>query len=305
LRLVQGKLTGTVLEGELQPSYHRVDLRANMFELGQVSYVPWEKCTKCDAEMKGIKIEKIWKPDSEGLIQESSTSTVPSADIGSDLLLRYALQRRGIALEIANICDFQAQELWIGILFDTLLSPAPPGYHKVTWNQLKRADEEMFRRIARECTGGLRFGLGERPPFEMALKKLLYDPGVRLIRMPLPASSSSSSGGTAIVMHDGTPYAPSKRQLKRLNQQKKAELDNAQKVARTGNKGDGKGKGTDNLKLMANKTRALPSNGEPICFNYNIRGCPNAAAGGRWPRGWHVCAEPGCQKDHPMSAHGR
>ena len=72
-------------------------------------------------------------------------------------------------------------------MFDTLLTPSPPDYHKVTWNQLKRADEEMFRRIARECTGGLRFGLGEGPPFELALKKLLYDPGVRLILMPLPS----------------------------------------------------------------------------------------------------------------------
>jgi hypothetical protein len=58
-----------VLEGELQPSYHLIDLCSNMLDLCQVSYVPWEKCTKRDAEMKGIKIEKIWKPDSDGRIR--------------------------------------------------------------------------------------------------------------------------------------------------------------------------------------------------------------------------------------------
>ena len=85
----------------------------------------------------------------------------------------------------------------------------------------------------------------------------------------------------------------------------KTEQANALKVQRTGNKGDGKGKGKNNIKMMEGKTKSLPGNGEPICFNYNLRGCPNAAAGQRCPRGWHVCAEPGCQKNHPMSDHGR
>ena len=58
-------------------------------------------------------------------------------------------------------------------MFDVMLAPTPPGYGKVTWNQLKRTDEEMFRRISRECRDGLRWGVGENPPFEGAMKRLM------------------------------------------------------------------------------------------------------------------------------------
>eukprot|EP00972_Heterocapsa_arctica_P018073 2670746-Heterocapsa_arctica.AAC.1 len=34
--------------------------------------------------------------------------------------------------------------------------------------------------------------------------------------------------------------------------------------------------------------------GEPICFQFNLQsGCSLASPGGRCPRGFHVCAEPG------------
>ena len=49
-----------------------------------------------------------------------------------------------------------------GVLFDVMLAPTPPGYGKVTWNQLKRTYEEMFRRISRECRDGLRWGSSRR-----------------------------------------------------------------------------------------------------------------------------------------------
>ena len=314
LTTLQTKLTGLVLEGELLPSHSLIDICSNMFEVGQVSYVPWEKCTKRDAEMNGAKVEKIWKPDSDGRIRESSVSSVPSAELGSDLLLRYTLQRRGLALEVANICDFATHELWVGILFDAMINPPPPGYAKVSWNQLRRADEEMFRQIARECRSGLRWR-GGLPPFELAMKSLLFNPSIRLMLMPLPivgaaAAASASSGREP----DWDPPGPSKRALRR--QKRQAEMaakgggrdgGSTPKVPRVeGPKGGGKdaGKG-GNFKAMEGKVRNLPSNGEPICFNYNIRGCPNAAPGQRCPRGWHVCAETGCQKNHPMFEHPR
>ena len=320
LTTLQTKLAGLVLEGELLPSHSPIDICSNMFEVGQVSYVPWEKCTKRDAETTtGTKVEKVWKPDSDGRIRESSVPSVPSAELGTDLLLRYTLQRRGLALEVANVCDFATHELWVGILFDAMITPPPPGYAKVSWNQLRRADEEMFRRIARECRDGLRW-MGGRPPFELAMKSLLFDPSIRLMLMPLPtggaaaAASASSWRAPAPAGAVDAPSGPSKRALRR--QKRQAEMaakgggrdgGSTPKVPRVeGPKGGGKdaGKG-GNFKAMEGKVRNLPSNGEPICFNYNIRGCPNAAPGQRCPRGWHVCAETGCQKNHPMFDHPR
>jgi hypothetical protein len=58
LQVLQDKLPGLRLEGELQPSFHLIDLCSSMFETGQVTYIPWEKCTKRDAEASGVKIEQ-------------------------------------------------------------------------------------------------------------------------------------------------------------------------------------------------------------------------------------------------------
>jgi len=63
----------------------------------------------------------------------------------------------------------------------------------------------------------------------------------------------------------------------------------------------GKSKGRGNSGMDGkNKTH---SNGEPLCYNFNLRGCPNAKPGEKCGRGWHVCAEPGCGKNHSMRKH--
>lgn len=311
LRLLGDKLSGLTLSGELQPSYHLIDLCANMFDSGVVSYIGWEKCAKRDCEIRGVKTEKVWKPDSEGRIRETTSSTPVSADLGSDLQLKYALQRRGLALEVAAVCDYQVHSLWVEILFDSLLGTPPPGYAKVSLNQLKRADEEVWRRIALECRDGLKWTVQEHPPFERALKKVIFDPAVRLLLMPLPSLSASS----VVKNESHEPTDKLSRGQKRRIRELEDENARLRQAARAGgrpgpstgggkgkSKAQGKGGSKGNFKLMADKMKNLP-NGEPICFNFNIRGCPDAAAGARCNRGWHLCAEPGCQQKHAMINH--
>ena len=304
LQLLQAKFPGLRLEGELQPSYHLIDLCVNMYETGVVAYIGWERCTKRDAEVNGAKVEKYWKPDNDGRIRETTVNTPPSAEFGSDLLLKYALQRRGLALETANVCDFTVHELWVGVMFDALLAPPPPGYAKVSWNQLRQADQEVWKLVGRSCPNGLRWGRGDAAPFEQALKKAIYDPAVRLLMMPLPAAPPRGHGG-----NDNQQQQPQglSRKQRRVEAQKRAAAAAAaqpSKAPRTDyQKGQGKGKGKDsNMRALDGKCKTNAA-GEPICFNFNLRGCPNAAAGARCPRGWHVCAEPGCQKAHPLTSH--
>ena len=56
---LQDRLPGLRLEGELQPSFHLIDLCSSMFESGQATYIPWEKCTKREAEASGAKMEDL------------------------------------------------------------------------------------------------------------------------------------------------------------------------------------------------------------------------------------------------------
>ena len=312
LKLLQERLPGLRLEGELQPAYHLIDLCVNMFETGTVTYIGWERCCKRDAEINGAKGEKYWKPDNDGRIRETTVNTPPTADVGSDLLLRYALQRRGLALEIANVCDFNVHELWVGVMFDAMLATVPPGYAKVSWNQLHQADQEVWKQIGPPCPNGLRWGPGTVPPFEAALKRVIYEPSVRLLMMPLPAAQSRGGGNNNNTNGNNNGQAQQTQGLSRKQRRREAQRRNNEhsqappsKAQRTdSHKGQGKGKGKEsfNFRALDGKCKTT-SAGEPICFNFNLRGCPNAAAGARCPRGWHVCAEPGCQKAHPMSSH--
>ena len=43
------------------------------------------------------------------------------------------------------------------------------------------------------------------------------------------------------------------------------------------------------------------ADGRPICYNFNLEGCSQAAAGASCPKGLHVCAT--CGKVHSMKDH--
>ena len=288
-----------------------------MFESGNVTYIPWEKCTKRDSEILSrddAKLDRAWKPDAQGCIREVSAAITPKLEVGSDLLLRYALQRRGLALEIAGVCDFHTHELWVQVLMDALMNQAPPGYAKINWNQMRNADKELWKVIARACRAGLRWSTGETPPFDKALKVAIFDPSVRLLLMPLPALPSAPASGSSSSAVAGLPANANqrtklsrgqKRQLRLLQQSAQVPVQQQQSNGPTApppakvQKGAGKGGNMSQLEGKCKRTTA----GEPICFNFNLRGCPNAQPGARCPRGWHLCAEPGCQKAHPLHEH--
>ena len=68
-------------------------------------------------------------------------------------------------------------------------------------------------------------------------------------------------------------------------------------------KGGGKGKnkkGNNRGGSLVGKLRTH-TNGEPLCFNFNLqKGCTMASPGSKCARGWHFCAEPGCGKAHSL-----
>ena len=75
-----------------------------------------------------------------------------------------------------------------------------------------------------------------------------------------------------------------------------------------GSKNGGKGKGKGTGQGYAGVPKALEPgvgrlpNGEPICFAFNLGECSSGvAAGGRCPRGHHVCTRIGCQRAHRAS----
>ena len=70
----------------------------------------------------------------------------------------------------------------------------------------------------------------------------------------------------------------------------------------------GAGKGRSQIKMPRELVdfgdcAALDESGEPLCFNFQLGGCDQAAAGERCPKGWHKCAKIGCNAAHGRRSH--
>ena len=315
---IRAKLTGFTLSGPSVPSFALIDRFATIMAKGAVRYVPWEKCTSREQELIEQPEVKGLRLNEKGMLVQDIAPD-PNTSLSGELLWEYALRRRAIAGEIAGLIQFDTTNLWHDILKSALLSTPPPGHRAVTYAQLRAADLKVFSLVSEECNDGTICKPGETTSeFEKAFKKMIYDIGVRMLLQPLPGSSTPSpSGGTARAappIDDAEPPSAKMRKLenrlrnteeqlraarRRLESAADAKGSGKQRRGKGDRKGDRGGSAPEGLR---NKCTRLPS-GEPICFSFNLGGCNAAKPGQRCPRGWHVCAEPGCGGSHSLAQH--
>eukprot|EP00971_Amphidinium_carterae_P340235 6478455-Amphidinium_carterae.1 len=169
-----------------------------MHEAGVVSFLPWDSYTSRAHEMRGERSDstptRVWKADGTGVIRESAID-VPSikAPVNSDLLMQQALFRRGIALDMADLMDFNIHQRLVHRYLHDLVQEPIPGYARVSWAQIKRCDEEIWRRMADMTQGSLKRDGEGRRPLDRVAERLLDDPRVFYLLLPLPALSGPSS----------------------------------------------------------------------------------------------------------------
>ena len=176
-------------------------------------------------------------------------------------------------------------------LMSHLTVEPPPGYNHVTIHQVLAADRAAWLRLAEKLPKGLRAGADGKLPLDIELPLLQGDPKVAFHLLPLGSSSGSSSVKRP---QEELPTVDPKQPRKQW-------------------KGLGKGKTkTKNKTIPKSMPVSLKDKwsrtkrGVPICWAFNTEeGCPAAPAGGRCPRGVHLCAEPNCQKPHSLVNHTR
>lgn len=291
------RLTGLDLSGEMEPSHSLIDLVFQMSEDNQLRYVRWEQCTKRDQELMGLKTDPTWKPDSAGVIREVKVMEEVKADISSDLMLKYALQRRSLAFDQARLIDYDKFERWSQILLEAYTAPPPSGFRKVSIEQVHHADMELFKVLMKETRSGIRVS-GGVAPLEVSLAKALVAPEIRLHLQPLQGSSATSSKRR---LEDEAPEAPRKREAGQAdnNERLRRQIENLQGQIKNMKKGKGKGKSKraksgSSVKMPAELVgqSAMNAAGEPICFSFNCGGCNKAANGQRCSRAG-MCAANG------------
>ena len=309
------RLVGISLRGEMDISNRLLDLAVGIYEDNTMKYVAWQDCTKREMELNGLKKDSYWAADSQGIIKEKSHTKSDPADLSSDLKVAYALRRRGLAFEMADIMSYEVHEKLVDQLLAAFMKDPLPGYARVGVNQLIRADQEAFKQLAYLTSNGIKKDGARRRPCDEGLIKILDDPDFRQALANLPGraenkrkSDNSDSGDEKIKRRKTKAQRLSglRSRLENVKAQYAAlmgQLPAGSAAPQATSKGKGKGKSVRMPVDLIGK-HSMTSDGRRICFGYNLPGgCTAAAAGKECSKGHHVCMEPGCYGPHPVHKH--
>ena len=281
----KARLGGLILEGDLECSNSLLDAVMQQYDRDELKYIQLHHCTSREQEMSGSRRDQKLALDSEGMIKVKPAGIDAKCDVSTDMKVKSAMTRRGLAYDQASLISFEVHAKWTERLFSALSRSVPDGYAKISLHQIVEADKELWQRIADECRSTIVPKPGQDRPLDEAIKKWMFQPEVMYYLMPMPASKISVPKVPEGDEYD-RPYKKSKKGGGKGNQSK-------------GGKGSkGKGKGSNSTQMPAgcvNKTKE----GRNICFAFNSpAGCTYAKPGSTCKRGVHLCAKPGCAGRH-------
>eukprot|EP00435_Cladocopium_sp_Y103_P059251 s441_g21.t1 len=247
------RITGLTLKGPLEPSDALIDVFCAIYESNRLRWVPWEKYTAKEAELdKETKTEHLFAVDSSGKLKVENKRSDPIADTSTEILLQYALQRRGLSMDQANLLDFKTHQLWVDRLIKVRLQVPPPGYSKTTFRQLLEADKKLFEELADETRHGIQSTTKGRPLdniFETCMNKA----EVMHLLQPLMGKSHETKSDERPSSNKVAPYRP---------------------PSTPKGKGKGKSKSKSSPKmphvLVNGGCRATTNAGDAICYGFNL-----------------------------------
>ena len=280
------QLRGLDISGPTEPSYGLYDLCTSMIEKNEISYISPSKCLSRQQELVGSKPEKEIQLDaSKTALVIKEQPSVAEINISSDLALYQALVRRTLAMDLTGLATFEVMKRWVDRMFEIYSQSPAPGFSKVSQAQLLRADRQSFIRLSEMFTGSLKATTTAGYPLDPHIEKLYTDVSVTYYMLPIPTSSQSSSSSD-------------KTDKKRPEAAPKAAAP-ANKFLKSGTKGKGKGKKREPVPQALKGMHSRTPQGDAICFGYNLGTCKHGSSCQRK----HVCAVPGCYKNHPQTEH--
>ena len=296
-----------------------------MLDTNVPAWVPWEACPTWEQELSSRPTKEKWLPDSKGAVRATSLRRVPDANLSDNYHVSLALQRRGLAAEIAVVMTFEGHEKLRRKLFTALTGdPGDSRYAAPSIERVKDADRRLWHLLAKSCRGGIRPRPGSATlPLDEHIDAVLNSPELAIKLMPLPSAASSSVGApkrkrtASSESSSSSAAAKSKRrkkskkgkskhdELASLRSQVQSLQSSLGNSSKGGGKGSGKGKKGNNQRLTSWAPDRLRPEGVPItpdgrhiCFGYNMGECSGAQPGERCERGYHVCSNKRCHKPH-------
>ncbi|CAE7364045.1 unnamed protein product, partial [Symbiodinium sp. KB8] len=276
-RKIKASVTGIDIRERNEPSDALLDLCVGIYEGNRLKYVAWDRCTSKSQELASdAKKDNMLTLDAQGRLKTESKSDSIRADTSSEIMLQFALLRRGLAFEMANLLDFKLHRRWAEKLIETRMTAQSESHSQVTFSQLEAADRRLFLELADRSRDGVQAGpLGR--PLDDVFEDVTNLPDVVHLMQPLPKGTGSGK----VVDPPRPRFTPYDRSPK------------------GGRKGKGTGRGTPRMPRELVGCRACTNKGEAICFGYGLKTCTEQVKNGRCSRGLHVCAVPKCGLTHP------
>ena len=263
------------------------DKFAGMVETGQLRYVCLEHCVTRQIEVAQERPAREIQLDarSSSLVVKEQAQ-LSEISISSDHDLYNAFLRRALAMDLVGLLTFGTHQKWIQRLFEILQQSPAPGFQKVTHAQDLRADRQSYIRMTDLSCGQLKPKADGSKPLDEILENMEQDMSVMYHLLQLPASLAS----------ENKPSKPAKRP---------SEPKQPKSASSAPPKPHNKARPAKRMRMPAGLEGcvAQTDDGTRLCFGYNLGTCPAGCDVKECPRGAHLCAKPGCFKQHPASAH--
>ena len=271
---VRTKIPGFLTHGETEPSHVLLDRCQSIFDTGAIVWISPSMCTKRDAEVQTTPkdSQQILRIESQTLKVGTDGLKLDDADHGSEIKLQWCFQRRGVAFEMCDMVSWDTSQRWLATMFAAYSADPPPGFGKVSLQQLVSADKAMWTILARELSSVKPDNTGKRP-LDEAILKLMQDPRITMFMLSLPTKGPASTVPSRST--EAPNQAPST-----VQPQKKARPDKKTREAPVP---------PDELKGCYQHTL----DDKPICWSYNLQNGCSLEASGQPPkckRGVHICA---------------
>ena len=199
-----------------------------------------------------------------------------------------ALRRRALAFDLMKLVPYNTMNGYHAELVEHMSQPPPPGYQAVSIAQVLRADRAAFLLMSEKLSSLKKKADGTNPVATL-MENILSHSSVSFHLLPLAKSHPQTRDARPRSRSPKRPSKPSRAKSPRRNK----------------GKGKGKGRGSRGPNVPQGLIgKALQTGaGKRICWAFNLNGCSQAGPGKECPKGLHVCAEPNCEKPHPLSQH--
>ena len=151
------RLAGLNITGFLEPPDSLIDIACTQYDNNRLAYIPWETCrSRNDEQEKDLKKDPLLSFDmTSGRLRLEKKKDDITAEVNSDLKIPHALQRRALAYDQANVVGFHQLSKWHDKLLKARLTDPPPGYARITYGQMERANRKFFTELCDQTRAGI------------------------------------------------------------------------------------------------------------------------------------------------------